>query len=160
MKKIFLLFGLVLFVSCGIFKPVPPQTSTTVTVRDSTIIHIKDSVRVIEKSIYKDYTGLLDTLKIKNEGRASMTAWADTSKNIIAGELVTEPIEEKTKILYRDRIVVRDSIQVKEVPVEVPVEKEVVPRWCWRLLFFNILLLVGFGVWVFLKIKKKVLPIG
>ena len=38
------------------------------------------------KSVYKDYTGLLDTLRITDE-RATMTAWADTTHNILAGKL-------------------------------------------------------------------------
>lgn len=41
---------------------------------------------------------------------------------------------EKFKILWRDKIAYRDSIQVqaKEIPVEVQVP--VVPAWCWYLL--------------------------
>lgn len=41
---------------------------------------------------------------------------------------------EKYKILWRDKICYRDSIQIqeKEIPVEVPVPT--VPKWCWWLL--------------------------
>ena len=41
---------------------------------------------------------------------------------------------EKFKVIWRDKIMYRDSIQVqtKEIPVEVQVP--VVPAWCWYLL--------------------------
>lgn len=155
--------------SCGQIKYVPVSTNTEVNVKDSLVINIKDSVRITERSVYKDYAGLLDTLRIKKNGVASMTAWADTTRNIINGTLETEPQEEKTKIIYKDRWNTRDSLVYKEVPVEVPVEvvKEVVPKF-WRVTgVFGIICLVvlstltGWKVYRFfkgngiLKILKK-----
>lgn len=135
---------------------VPSETSTTVTVKDSTVINIKDSIRITEKSIYKDYAGLLDTLKVKNE-RASMTAWADTSKNLIVGELQTEPVEEHYKIIYKDRVEYRDSVRVEEKKVPYPVEKEVkvYPKWMVILSILGIIL-TGVGLFkLYLKFKNK-----
>ena len=135
MKKvitILVIAGLALS-SCGLCHHIP-STSSTINVRDSVAVHWIDSIRVTEKSVYKDYTSLLDTLRIKVEGRASMAAWADTTHNVIAGELQTEPVTEKTKILYKDRIKeVHDTTKI-EVPVKVEVEKivKVVPKF-WRI---------------------------
>lgn len=124
--------------SCGQIKQIPVNTTTQVEVKDSTVFHIKDSVRIIEKSRWKDYGGLLDTLRIRGN-RSEMRAWADTTRNIINGSLEEDPQEEKTRIVYRDRWKTRDSLVFKEVPVEVPVEKEVriIPK------FYRIMTILG-----------------
>ena len=112
-----------------IYVPVPATTSTTVNVKDSTVWNIKDSVRITEKSRYKDYGDLLKTLKIDGN-RSHMTAWIDTTKNIINGELIEDPVKEKTRIEYRDKYIYKDSIQLveKPIPIEVPVEVKYVPN--------------------------------
>ena len=62
---------------------------------------------------------------------------------------------EKFKVLWRDKITYRDSIQVqnKEIPVEVPVPT--VPKWCWYLLLANILcvvvLIIRFVIKIYLR---------
>lgn len=62
---------------------------------------------------------------------------------------------ERFKVLWRDKITYRDSIQVqnKEIPVEVPVPT--VPQWCWYLLLANILcvvvLIIRFVIKIYLR---------
>lgn len=154
MKKIFLILSALVVTSCGCFHHIP-STSTTINVRDSVAVHWIDSIRVTEKSVYKDYTSLLDTLRIKVEGRASMAAWADTTHNVIAGELQTEPVTEKVKYLYKDRIKeVHDTTKI-EVPVKVEVEKVVAPKLYPWSLSLNILFLTLIGLLIYLKIKKR-----
>lgn len=149
--------------SCGQIKYVPVGTTsnTEVNVKDSLVINIKDSVRITERSVYKDYAGLLDTLRIKKNGVASMTAWADTTHNLINGTLETEPQEEKTRIIYKDRWKVRDSLVYVEKPIPIEITKEVriVPRF-WRVSgIFGIICLVlllaviGWKVYGFFKGK-------
>ena len=121
---------IILLAGCKtIYVPVPATTSTTVNVKDSTVWNIKDSVRITEKSRYKDYGDLLKTLKIDGN-RSHMTAWIDTTKNIINGELIEDPVKEKTRIEYRDKYIYKDSIQLveKPIPIEVPVEVKYVPN--------------------------------
>ena len=134
----------------------PSSTSTTVNVKDSTVFHIKDSVRITERSRYKDYAGLLDTLMVKGN-RSSSKSWVDTTRNVLNTELVEEPIEEKTKIIYRDRWKTRDSLVYveKPVPVEVQVEKKVYPRFLVILSILGVLSTCVLGVLGYLKIKKK-----
>lgn len=141
---------------CRTIQYIPIETGTTVNVRDSIRWEIKDSVRITEKSVYKDYTGLLDTLSIES-GNAKMTAWADTSKNIINGTLENKPQEEHYKVIYKDRWKVRDSLVFKEIPVEIEKPVRYTPRWVWWSLAFNILTILGIGLIIYLKIKK---PIG
>lgn len=145
--------------SCGQIKYIPTENKTEVNVKDSLVINIKDSVRITERSVYKDYAGLLDTLRIKKNGVASMTAWADTTHNLINGTLETEPQEEKTRIVYKDRWKVRDSLVFKSVPVEITKEVPYVPKF-WRVTgIFGIVCLVllltviGWKVYGFFKGK-------
>lgn len=146
--------------SCGAMKHTPTNTSTEVHMKDSTIFHIKDSIRVIERSRYKDYAGLLDTLSITSE-TASLKAWCDTSRNVIAAELETKPIEEKTRIIYKDRLVYKDSLVYVEKPVSVEIvkEKKIYPRWLVLLSILGILLTCVEGFRLYLKVKKK-FPLG
>lgn len=123
--------------ACGAIHHLPKE-EVVITYKDSTILNIKDSVRVTEKTRYKDMAWLSDSLKIEG-ARSRMWAVADTSKNAIIGGLEEDKIEEKTRIVYREKIQYRDSIQRVEVPVPVEVIKEVkfVP------LFNKILSLIG-----------------
>lgn len=146
---------------CKTIQYVPVNTTTQVEVKDSTVFHIKDSIRIIEKSRWKDYGGLLDTLRIRGN-RSEMKAWTDTTNNILNGSLEEDPQEEKTRIIYKDRWHYRDSIQKVEVPVEVPVEveKKVVPKF-YRIMtilgvIFSTLVLAfaGLKVYRFFKFRK------
>lgn len=129
---------------CKTIQYVPIKTDTQVEIKDSTVFHIKDSVRIIEKSRWKEYGGLLDTLSIFGN-RSTARAYLDTTRNILNGELEEDPIEEKTRIVYRDRWKVRDSLVYveKPIPVEVTKEKKVIPKWTYYSLVGNLLLVIA-----------------
>lgn len=138
--------------SCSCFKHIPRE-EVHVVIKDSTVVNIKDSTVFHYKTVNRDYAGLLDTLRIQGE-HSSMKAFADTANFTIKGELTEEPVKEqfKEKIVYRER---RDTLwREKEVPVEVVKEKKVVPKWCWRLLVFDVVLLLVFAAWIYLKFSK------
>ena len=138
--------------SCSCFKHIPRE-EVHVVIKDSTVVNIKDSTVFHYKTVNRDYAGLLDTLRIQGE-HSSMKAFADTANFTIKGELTEEPAKEvfKEKIVYREH---RDTLwREKEVPVEVVKEKKVVPKWCWRLLVFDVVLLLVFAVWIYLKFSK------
>ncbi len=107
-----------------------PSEQTVVNIVDSTVIHIKDSTVIREAIHYKDLAWLGDTARIKG-AHSSAYAYADTAKKAIIAGLDEEPVKEKTKIIYKDRIQYRDSIQKVEIPVEVVKEKvvKVVPKF-------------------------------
>lgn len=129
---------------CKTIQYVPVNTDTHVEVKDSTVLHIKDSVRIIERSRWKDYGGLLDTLSIFGN-HSTARAYIDTTRNILNGELEEDPQEEKTRIVYRDRRKVRDSLVYveKPIPVEVTKEKKVIPKWTYYSLIGNLLLVIA-----------------
>ena len=134
---------------------VPVGTETSTNVKDSTVLHIVDSVRYTERSRYKDYGDLLNVLEIDGK-RSHMRSWVDTTKNVLNGELTEDPIEEHTKIVWRDREVLKDTTIYKEIPVEKEVEKvvKVVPKF-WRVSgILGIVLTVILGLLGFFKLKK------
>jgi hypothetical protein len=144
-----------LVVGCKTPFYLPSETTTQVNLKDSTVLHIKDSIRIHEATRYKDLAWLGDTLKIEGS-RSSAWAYADTTKECLTGGLEEKPYEEKTKIIYKDRWKVRDSLVFKEkpYPVEVEVEKKVTPKWSWYSLILNIFMVAGTALFIILKIKK------
>jgi hypothetical protein len=97
-----------------------------------------------------------DSLKIEG-ARSRMWAVADTTREALIGGLEEDKVEEKTRIVYKDRWKVRDSLVFKEIPIEVEKPVRYTPRWVWWSLAFNILTILGFVLIIYLKIKK---PIG
>ena len=140
----------------------PIETGTTVNVKDSVRWEIKDSVRITERSRYKDYGGLLDTLRIIGE-RSRSTSYIDTTLNILNSELVEDPVEEHYRIIYKDRWKVRDSIVFKEIPVEVekPVEVIKIP-WIYKVLSaVGLLSIIGIVLWALWRyLRNKGLLVG
>lgn len=142
--------------SCGAMKHTPTNTSTEVHMKDSTVLVFKDSIRVIERSRYKDYGRLLDTLRVDGK-RSHSKCWIDSTLNILNTELIEDPQEEKTRIIYKDRLVLKDTVVTKEIPVEIIKEKEkkVYPRWLVLLSILGITLTCLEGFRLYIKLKKK-----
>lgn len=162
--------GLLFLGGCKTPYYTPINTSTSTSVKDSVALVIKDSVRITERSRWKDYGGLLDTLRIRGL-RSQLVVWNDTTKMLINATLEEDPVIEKTRVIYKDKEVLKDTTIYVEVPVPAPAEiKEVkvIPRF-WlitgvigiieslMLIGFIILRLkkTGFDITKFLKIFKK-----
>ena len=111
---------------------------------DSTVY--KDSVVYVPVEAYKDYSRLDDTL-ILETSLATAKAWNDTNDWMLKG-----CIKNKQSVIYKyievERIVTKDSIVEKEVPVpyEVEVIKTHIPTWSWFCLGCCIIG-VGLVVW-------------
>ena len=135
MKRILFLI-LLLFVSCSTIKYVP--------VKGEDIYHteyvIKDSIVYTPVEVIKEVAPELDTLYMETSV-AKAKAYLDTNLNTLKGEM-----KNKKEIIYRDKIVYRDSIviQKQEVPIEIKIEKKVVPKWAYYSLGLNILILSFF----------------
>ena len=112
---------------------IPIETGTTVHVIDSTAIHWIDSV-IIHETRYRDFAWMGDTLNLVGS-RSRAWAVADTLKVAIVGEIEEDPVEEKTRYIYKDKLVYKDSIVYKEkpVPVEITKEVKVIPKF-WRVM--------------------------
>ena len=87
---------------------------------------------------------------------AEAEAYVDTTTHTLKGSLNNKQ-GTTTKIKYVDRIQYRDSIQIKEVPIPVKVEKEVkIHPWYERILWVMSTIGLIFIVLLALKIYRKI----
>lgn len=140
--------------SCGAIHNLPKE-ETVVNYVDSTVLHIKDSTVIREKTRYRDMAWLGDSLVIRGQ-RSKAWAVADTAREVIVGGLEEEPVKEKYKTVYKDKIVYRDSIRTVEVPVEVEkiVEKRYIPFLVKVFAILGLISILYFGIKLFLFFKK------
>lgn len=100
----------------------------------------------------------IDTSKLETS-LAKSVAYVDTNSLMIIHSLENKDTVVSTRVVYQDRfiekekIIYRDSIETKEVPVEVIVEKKYYPKSYWYLLGFAIFVIGGFILRVYLKFK-------
>ena len=143
MKKISLVFAALctfVFAACSPkIVYVPVETDTHVEHRDS-VIYRTDTLRIdVPVELIKEVVPQLDTL-VMETSVAKATAYLDTSMVALRGVLENKKTSlSQVQVVYKEKIQYRDSIQVKEVPVPVEVEKRVpyVP------LFFKIMAVIG-----------------
>lgn len=164
--KAFIIISMILFsiASCGSIKQVAITDKTETILRDSLIL--KDSTRYIDSIIYvnvprekvMDIISSIDTSYLETSVAESI-AYIDTNSLMIIHSLENKDTVLKEKIVYKDRyitktqMVYRDSVQIKEVPVEVVVEKTVYPKTYWWLLGFFVIVVGVFIVRIYLKFK-------
>lgn len=154
-----LLFGLLfplVFAACSTVKYVPVETVKEVHVRDS--VYLRDTVvRVeLEKARISDFVDVTDTL-VLSDGYSRSTAFLDTTRAVLRGSIETiKPYIEKP-VQVKEKIVYRDSIITKDVPVPVEVEKHVkyVPFLVKLLAWIGALALIALFVKIGLKYVVK-----
>ena len=154
MKKLIYLALLLLFT----FGCCTPRHTTVID--HKTEIHYIDSTRWHDSTIYytipveryRDYTSLLDTLKLETS-LAKAEAYVDTTNNTLKGSIENKKDSLKTVIKWKEHIVYRDSIEYKEVPVEVTKEVTKYPKSYWWLLGATILTVIYFALKIYLKLK-------
>ena len=139
---------LVLLICCGCKSPKNLTDTTIVHIKDSTVINYKDSLITVEIPVEKvvNVVAYPDTLNLETS-IAKATAYVDTATNTLKGTLENKPDGTLTKTVYlpsKERIVYRDSIRDREIPVEVKVVKYKVPN-ITKWLIVILLGLVGFA---------------
>lgn len=132
---------------------IPVEHTEYVTVRDS--VYLRDTtVQIqVQKEKVRDYTGLLDTLRLETSYAAS-TAYVDTTRNLLVGEIKNKENVINVPIQVKEKVTVRDSIVYKEVPVEVgKIVKTHYPyeKWLWAWLVASLLAIILFLLWKFKK---------
>ena len=144
LQKTLLFIGVIgMMVGCSILKKpaVQPSTQVVYTYKDSTVV--KDSMRLVDLPVERivDRVAIYDTLELETS-LAKTRAWVDTTKHALVGEMKNKQ-KANIKVEYRERIIYRDSIYTKEVPVpyEVTVEKTKYPALFWVLLVFAIIVI-------------------
>lgn len=148
-----LLVTLLMVLGCGTAKHQPTTTVQVQTVvRDSIVVH-RDTVTL---EVPVESTSAVNVQHSHLETTVAVSEASVDSLGLLNHTLRNKPFKAEKEIVYLDRKVVeyRDSVQVKEVPVEVEVVREVVPKWCWYLLAIDVLALIALGVFIYLKFLK------
>ncbi len=155
MKKISAIVLILIFLtSCSCFKNVPREEIHYVQ-KDSTILKIVDSVRIIPVERYVDIVHTYDTLKLETS-LAQAKAFVDTNTHTLKGKIENKKGVEKCVKIVEKYVEKCDTIFVKvPVTVEVVKEKKVVPKWCWYLLEFVVLVALVYAVKIYLKFRKS-----
>lgn len=155
MKKFYLIFGVLLALlaaSCKTIQYVPVETVKEVRIKDS--VYFRDTlIRIeLEKARLSDFVDIGDTLVLSTD-LARSTAFLDTASGTLRGTLENIKKEAVQNVPLKEKIVYKDSIVTKEIPVPVEVIKEVrkVP------LFYKIFTVLGlalvFGIAIYLGFK-------
>ena len=145
------IIGVVLLTACGTPKEI---IKTEYVYRDSLVVKT-DTFTVNKIERVRDYTGLLDTLRLENSAAVS-TSWVDTTNSTLKGQLEAKPV--KIPVQIKEHYVYRDSIRTVEVEVPVEVEKIIekkhVPFLAKLFSLFGIVSILYFGIRLYFKLKK------
>ena len=130
---------------------IPVEKTEYIAVHDTTYFHRTDTLVQIPEVKLGDFIDLTDTLRLSTE-YSIMSAWVDTTHNVLAGRL-EQGGKLPVQIVEKERLVVRDSIVYKDVPVPVEIEKitKVVPLF-WKIMsVIGILAIAVVAFWLWHK---------
>ena len=146
MKRL-LLFILLLLTSCSTIKYIPVKETEYVTVTETLVDTVIKWVPPIEKADNetKDTTSTVETSLAKST--------ATVSNGILHHSIENKKDSIKTKIVYKDKII--KQTEYKEIPVEIEVEKKVIPKWVYYSLGINLLAVIYFAIRLYFGLKLK-----
>lgn len=132
MKKYLIILGVILsFLGCAKKVYIPMETKTKTEYKDS-LIFIYDTTYVYLPSEEKQNQTLEDSSHLETK-YAKSDAWVKDGK-------LNHSLENKTenpiKVIRDTIFVVQNKTELKEVPVEVPVEIPYIPSWCWWVIIY------------------------
>ena len=144
----------VFFAACTKRIYVPVEHTEYVTVRDS--VYFRDTlIRIeLEKARLSDFCDVGDTLVLRTD-LAQSWATLDTLAGKIVGGLENIKPYAVQNVPLKEKIVYRDSIVYKDVPVPVVEEKivKVVP-WFWRVMSVIGIVALAYLAFRFIVFKK------
>ena len=156
MKKFLLGLLLCIATACGICRHYTPKETeiTKVHVIDSVAWHDSTVYHHIYKEHYNDYKSLLDTLSLETF-YSEFRAYIDTTNKLLKGEAQNKEGVAPVDIRWKEKIVYKDSIQTKEIPVPIEITKEVTkyPKSYWWLLGFTLISLAYIALKIYFKVK-------
>lgn len=144
-----------MLIGCKTIQYVPIEHTEYVHQLDS--VYFRDTTiqyQVVPEYV-RDYRGLTDTLVLRTS-LAESRSWVDTSKAVLAGEIKNRENVINVPVSVKEKVIVKDSIVYKDVPVPVEVVKTVHPayeKWLWVYAFVSLALL---GLWLWRKFRLKV----
>lgn len=131
---------------------VPVKETEYVAVHDTTVLHRTDTLVRVPEFHLSDYAGLSDTLVLQ-ASNSEARAWVDSNAMVLKGTLVQDG-KIPVQVVEKERVVYRDSIITRDVPVPVEVVKTVHPRyepWLWA---YALLTLLAFTAFAYCKFRK------
>lgn len=148
---VYFLLLAVVFTACSKKIYVPVEHTEYVHITDSVAVHDTTVSYQIEKQYVRDYTGLLDTLVLETD-YAIARAHVDTAAAKLSGSIENKRKTVEIPVQWKERIVYKDSISTKEIPVEVEKPVPYTPR-IWKFLgIVGILSLVVAVLWILRKL--------
>ena len=154
MKKILIYMLILLLSSCSTIKYVPIKNYTATNVKDSIVWHDSTIVNYITKERVVDIVPQYDTLLLETDYAKSMS-YVDTTHHVLRGEIENkDTVPIKTEIKWKEKIIEKEIIKEVGVPVEVLVEKKIIPKWCWFSVIFNMIVLFYIIVKIYFVFKK------
>ena len=145
--KIFLIIVILAFYGCSMPKYLPSSNIKIIS-KDSLYVHTEFVSAPIPIENHSIVT------PIKKSHLETSVATSDASIDTLGmlhHTLTNKKDSIKTKIQYADRIVYKDSIQIKEVPVEVEKPVMYIPKFYQ----FTFIFFLGFVLFIIVKVVKK-----
>ena len=142
--------GLLVFGGCKTIY-VPVETVREVSVHDTTYLHKVDTLVQVPEVSLSDFIDVKDTLTIRSS-YATSKSWIDQEHNILAGKLI-QGGKLPVQIIEKERVVIKDSLITREIPIEVDKPVPFVPIF-WKIMStIGILALAAVALWLVFKFK-------
>ena len=126
-----------------------PASNIRIIAKDSLIIHTE----LVSVAIPNESHSIITKKKSHLETSVATSDAEIDSLGLLHHTLVNKKDSLKSKIQYVDKIVYRDSIEVKEVPVEVPVPVRYIPK-------FHQFTFILFWIFVLFVVIKLLIKLG
>lgn len=124
-----------------------PSSNIKIIAKDSLYINTK----LVSVAIPNESHSIITKKKSHLETSVATSDASIDSLGLLHHTLVNKKDSLKSKIQYIDKIVYRDSVEVKEVPVEVPVPVRYIPKFYQ----FTFAFFVIFVLFIVAKLLKK-----
>ena len=146
--KILLTCLILAFYGCSTQKYIP-SSNIRIIAKDSLVVHTE----LVSVAIPNESHSIITKSKSHLETSVATSDASIDSLGMLHHTLTNKKDSIKTKIQYIDRISYRDSIEVKEVPVEVPVPVRYIPK-------FHQFTFVLFWIFVLFIVVKLLIKLG
>ena len=146
--KIFLIIAILAFYGCSSQKYLT-KPSIKIIAKDSLFVQTK----LISVAIPNESHSIITKSKSHLETSVATSDAEIDSLGLLHHTLVNKKDSLKSKIQYIDKIVYRDSVEVREVPVEVPVPVRYIPKF-YKFTF------ILFWIFVLFVIVKLLIKLG
>lgn len=145
--KTFLIIVILAFYGCSSPRYIQSSNNIKIVSKDSLVVHTE----LVSVAIPNESHSIITKKKSHLETSVAESDAEIDSVGMLHHTLTNKKDSIKTKIQYVDKIVYRDSIEVKEVPVEVEVKVPYIPKFHQ----FTFILFWIFVLFIVVKVIRK-----